>query len=127
VRSFIIEDPAISCHGLSNRVPSALFEGGAGHQQDDPTQGPDGVIEWNQRFRLLERGGEIKSSRILFMVPGTSVVRFFVDTVKSGVLVKFRLLNAEGEEVFTSTSYSSSEDGYLGAATEMALVHRPEG
>jgi len=61
------------------------------------------------------------------MVPGTSVVRFFVDTVRSGVLVKFRLLNADGEEAFTSGSYTTAEDGYLGAATEIAMVRRPEG
>jgi hypothetical protein len=53
VRSFIIEDPAISCHGLTGRIPAVLFAGGPGHQQDDPTQGPDGVLDWTQRFRLL--------------------------------------------------------------------------
>lgn len=60
------------------------------------------------------------------MVTTTSMVRFFVDTAKSGVLVKFRLLNAEHEEVFTSTSYGNSGDGFFGAATEIAMVHRPE-
>lgn len=61
------------------------------------------------------------------MVPTTSMVRFFVDTAKSGVLVKFRLLNADHEEVFTSSSYENAADAYLGAATEIAMVHRPEG
>jgi hypothetical protein len=83
------------------------------------------VLDWTQRFRLLQDDEEIKSSHIQFMVPTTSVVRFFIDTAKSGVLVKFRLLNADHEEVFTSSSYENSDDAYLGAATEMAMVHRP--
>lgn len=61
------------------------------------------------------------------MVPQQSVVRFFVDTAKSGVIVKFRLLDAESQEVFTSSSYEGTDDGYLSAATEIAIVHRPEG
>jgi len=104
-----------------------LIAGAPGHQQDDPTQGPDGVIDWAQRFRLLQDDEETKSSQIQFSVPTTSVVRFFVDTAKSGVLVKFRLLDADHEEVFTSSSYSTTGDAYLGAATEIAMVHRPEG
>lgn len=85
------------------------------------------MIDWSQRFRLLQDGEEIKASHTQFMVPTTSVVRFFVDTAKSGVLVKFRLLNADREEVFSSSSYENAADAYLGVATEIAMVHRPEG
>lgn len=127
IRSFIIEDPAISCHGLPNTFPASLFEEGPDHRKEDPTQGPDGVIDWTQRFRLLQNEQETKYSNIQFMVPQTSVVRFFVDTAKSGVLVKFRLLDADSQEVFSSSTYEGTDDSYLGAATEIAIVHRPEG
>lgn len=56
VRSFIIEDPAINCHGLSNTFPTSLFEQAPDHRQEDPNQGPDGVIDWAQRFRLKQDG-----------------------------------------------------------------------
>jgi hypothetical protein len=36
------------------------------------------------------------------------------------------MLNANHEEVFTSSSYENAADGYLGSATELAMVHRPE-
>ena len=59
------------------------------------------------------------------MVPTTSIVRLFVDTAKSGALVKFRLLDGNNEEVFSSTNSEHAGEAYLGAATEMAMVHQP--
>lgn len=61
-----------------------------------------------------------------FMVPQTSVVRFFIDTAKSGVLVKFRILDGEDQEVLTSSNYEN-EDGYIAFATEILIAHRSEG
>ena len=61
-----------------------------------------------------------------FMIPQTSVVRLFVDTAKSGVLVKFRLLDSDDQEVLSSSSYEDSDDSYIGAATDMIIAHRPE-
>jgi len=62
-------------------------------------------------------------------VPTTSVLRLFLDTVGSGALVKYRLLDGQDEEILSSADYidlDADQDGFVGTASEMTLVHQPE-
>mmetsp|Transcript_21053 Transcript_21053/g.32592 ORF Transcript_21053/g.32592 Transcript_21053/m.32592 type:complete len:167 (+) Transcript_21053:1621-2121(+) len=110
-------------------MPRTLYlaEGGIGHSA--AFQGEDGVLNWAKRYRLSEGDTMRKSSTHWFLVPSNSVMRFFVDTVQSGVLVKYRVLDHDYNEILSSKSHSSDadEDGYLESGSDLVLLHQPVG
>lgn len=68
------------------------------------------------------------SSKHKFMVPTNSVFRLFVDTVQSGALVKYRLLDDEQAELLTSvgSTLDVDEDGFVDSGSELELLHQPQ-
>jgi hypothetical protein len=79
-RSWIIEDPEVSCKGLEYNMPKTLYDK-KGDGSQVRLQGDDGVLKWAQRYRLIDNGAMRKSAKFKFMVPTNSVFRLFVDTV----------------------------------------------
>lgn len=70
------------------------------------------MLKWAARYRLAEAGSEILSSESFFMAPGPVVVRLFVDTVNTGALIRYRLLDYEGNEIFSSDADYEDMDGF---------------
>jgi hypothetical protein len=62
-------------------------------ENSDIIQGEDGIINWGHKYRLMDKHELRHASVHEFMVPSTSVLRLFIDTVGSGVIVKYRLLD----------------------------------
>ena len=91
-----IFEQGVKCNGLPDGIPVGLYEKHKGHKIGDPHQEEDGVLRWSGRYRLSEHGREITSSTSYFMVPAQSVVRLFFDTLKTGVLVRYRVLDHNG-------------------------------
>jgi hypothetical protein len=62
-----------------------------------------------------------KSAKFKFMVPTNSVFRLFVDTVQSGALVKYRLLDDSKAELLTSvgSTLDVDEDGFVDSGSEL--------
>jgi hypothetical protein len=62
-------------------------------------------------------------------VPEASVFRLFLDTSRSGALVKYRLTDDESNELLSSASagQDADEDGFLESASEFIIVHQPAG
>ena len=115
------------CEGLPHRIPSGLYLESKTHVSGDPVQGEDGVLKWARRYRLTEGSSEITSSESYFKVMTTSVVRFFVDTIHTGALVKYRLFDGDDQQIFSSHAVPGSLDGFTDSSAEIAIVHRPEG
>lgn len=115
------------CEGLPHRIPSGLYSESKSHVIGDPVQGDDGVLKWARRYRLTEGASEITSSDSYFKVPTTSVVRFFVDTIHTGALVKYRLFDGDNQQIFSSFGVPGAIAGFTDSGAEIAIVHRPEG
>lgn len=126
-RSVVIEDSNVRCEGLPHRIPIGLFRESKSHQEGDPVQGDDGVLKWARRYRLTEGASEVTSSESYFKVPTTSVVRFFVDTIHTGALVKYRLFDGDNQVIFSSQNVVGALNGFTDSSAEIAIVHRPEG
>jgi hypothetical protein len=114
-RGMIIFEPDVRCEGLPHRLPAGLYKEAENHHVGDPLQGDDGVLKWAGRYRLSEGGTEITSSDSYFKVPTASVVRFFVDTIRTGTLVRYRILDAGSEEVVSSSATLAADDGFAEA------------
>lgn len=56
-------------------------------------QNQDSSLNWAHKYKLTEGSQLRHASAHTFVVSTTSVLRLFVDTVGSGVLVKYRLLD----------------------------------
>lgn len=91
-------------------------------------QNEGGSLNWAHKYKLTEGSQLRHASAHTFVVSTTSVLRLFVDTVGSGVLVKYRLLDDKLEEVLSSADYvgDADADGYVGTGSEITLVHQPE-
>jgi hypothetical protein len=109
-------------------MPGALYAGHGGSHSPEALQGEDGVINWAHKYRLTDGTAERHASTHTFIVPTTSVLRLFLDTVGSGALVKYRVFDDEMQEVLTSADYfeDADPDGFVGTASEITLVHQPE-
>jgi hypothetical protein len=83
------------------------------------------VLRWAGRYRLSEHGREITSSNSYFKVPTTSVVRVFFDTLKTGVLVRYKVLDHTGKEVISSKMQKFNEEGFTEQGQDFAIVHQP--
>lgn len=119
----------MSCKDLEFHMPSNLSASLGGSGQGEPGQAEDGVLNWAQKYRLIDGSTRQKSSSHTFAVPTSSVFRLFVDTTRSGALVKYRLLNDESAEVVSSSGagQGGDADGFLGTGSELAILHQPEG
>lgn len=108
-------------------MPQVLFARGGNHTKET-LQGPDGVINWAHKYRLVDGQDFRHTSSHQFIVPTTSVLRLFLDTVGSGALFKYRLLDDQDEEVLSSADYieDADPDGFVGTGSEITLVHQPE-
>ena len=86
-------------------------------------------MDWAKRYKLEEDQSFRTSSTHNFMVPTTSVVRLFVDTEGSGAAVKYRLFNDLQDELLSSNDFGddADQDGFVGAGSEITLVHAPSG
>ena len=84
-------------------------------------QNEEGFVEWGGRYRLV---GEkyLKKSTHFFMVPRNSVMRFFFDTLKSGVAIKYTVLNNKKEVIFTT----NHEEEYMAADVLFELLPQTE-
>lgn len=111
-------------------MPVALWrEGPTRASSEEPLQSEDGEINWGTRYRLNGGAGLRKTSTHSFVVPETLVFRLHVDTSKSGVLAKYRLLSDQGTVLLSSAAAGEGADvdGFLGQASEFVILHRPEG
>ena len=107
-------------------MPTALFA--APGKAGGAIQGEDGVLNWAHKYKLTE-GAQLRHASVhSFVVPTTSVLRLFLDTVGSGVLVKYRLLDDKLEELLSSADYvgDADPDGFVGTGSEITLVHQPD-
>jgi len=86
------------------------------------------VLNWAHKYRLTQGAHLRHASAHTFVVPTTSVLRLFLDTVGSGALVKYRLLDDQFEELLSSADYvgDADADGFVGTGSEITLVHQPE-
>lgn len=80
-------------------------------------------MRWAGRYRLSEHGREIISSTSYFKVPTTSVVRLFFDTLKTGVLVRYKVLDHTGKEIVASNMLKYNEEGFAEQGNDFAIVH----
>lgn len=82
-------------------MPKFLYKYNNSIGNDTIFQNEEGLLEWGGRYRLV---GEkyLKKSTHFFMVPRNSVMRFFFDTLKSGVMIKYTVLNNKKEVIFTT-------------------------
>lgn len=71
-----------------------MYKEGKGHKTTDPTQGEDGILNWAGRYKLKSGSKATRESSHYFIVNTTSVVRLFISTANSGVLVKYRLVDS---------------------------------
>jgi hypothetical protein len=86
-------------------MPAALWQDGPRlAATEKPVQTADGVINWGLRYRLQEGKTLRKTSTHSFLVPATLVFRLHLDTSRSGVLVKYRLVTDRSEVVLSSAS-----------------------
>lgn len=93
-RSWILEEPDVNCKDLTFHMPEYLYyQSHDDRASSDILQGEDGIVNWGHKYRLIDGSQLRHASMHSFMVPTTSVLRLFVDTVGSGVLVKYRLLD----------------------------------
>ena len=129
VRSWILEEPDISCDGLEYRMPRSLYQADKSNGHGEALQQEDGVLNWAQRYRLVDRSSRRQSSTHTFMVPTNSVFRLFLDTSRSGVLVRYRLLDDELQELLSSNGglYDINLDGFVESGSEVTLLHQPNG
>jgi hypothetical protein len=67
-------------------------------------------------------------SSFKFMVPAVSVFRLFLDTIQSGSLVKYRLLDNNKEEILSSSgkAHLADEDGFVEVGHEITILHEPK-
>lgn len=114
-------------------MPSKLWRDGPNRgAHEAPLQAEDGELNWGQRYRLnvqTKEGRKLKtSSTHSFHVPDAMVFRLHVDTSRSGVLAKYRLLNDQREVLLSSASSGSADadaDGFIAQASEFLILHRP--
>jgi hypothetical protein len=108
-------------------MPRKLWRDGAGSASADPLQGEDGEVNWAQRYRLNDGKTLRKASSHYFTVPETSVFRFHLDTSRSGVRVKYRLLSDDAKELLTSVGADLEDgadpDGFVESVNEFLLLH----
>lgn len=94
-------------------MPTNLFKDSHEHIEVQTLQQPDGTLNWAQRYRLEEEGSSVMrtSSKILFMVPINSMFRIYVNTLNTGALVSYEVLDHNEEVVLNSpTSSGNGED-----------------
>lgn len=130
LRSWILEEPDINCKDLEYKMPTYLWKETTGveHGDSQVLQGPDGVVNWAQRYRLVEGGSQRSRSSHQFLVPSTAVFRLFVDTSSSGALVKYRLLDEKSAELLSSAGpgQDADADGFVSSSAEVTLLHQPD-
>ena len=54
LRSWIIEEPDVSCKGIEYQMPTVLFNSTPGAHKPDALQQEDGTLNWAQRYRLKD-------------------------------------------------------------------------
>lgn len=81
------------------------------------------MLRWSGRYKLSEHGREITQSVSYFKVPTTSVIRLFFDTLKTGVLVRYKVLDYEGKEVISSKKLRYQEEGFAEQGNDFAIAH----
>lgn len=90
-------------------------------------QDADGVLKWAARYRLAEAGSEILSSESFFTAPRPMILRLFVDTVGTGALIRYRVLNADGVEIVSSDADYEDQDGFTEIGQEIVRLSAPRG
>lgn len=124
-RKISVHDGDISCTGLPHRIPIGLYEGSKAHKDGDPLQDDDGVLKWAARYRLAEAGSEISEAESFFIAPAPMVFRLFIDTVHTGALVRYRLLNYKNEEILSSDDDYDDADGFTEIGQEIVILKQP--
>jgi len=98
LRNFIIEEPSLNCRYIKNDMPTSLFKESPEYKEGGPVQSDDGTLNWEHRYRLHNSESElVKRSTHYFKIATASVLRFFVDNVKSDVAVKYRIFDGDNE------------------------------
>lgn len=125
LRSWIIEEPDVSCRGLEAVMPTVLFNSTPGAHKPDALQQEDGTLNWAQRYRLKDGDRVRHQSSHEFLVPVNSVFRLFVDAGNSGAAIKYRLVDHETEEIISSSAAgrASDPDGFVYSESEVAILH----
>lgn len=91
-------------------------------------QGEDGVLNWAQRYSLMEGRGLRKQSAHQFIVPASSVLHLFVDTGKSGARVRYQVQDAQSAVWLSSAEApGADDDGFLTSGSEASVLHEPKG
>jgi hypothetical protein len=83
------------------------------------------VLKWAARYRLAEGDSEITESESFFIVPGPMVFRLFIDTVHTGALVRYRLLNHNDQEILSSDDDYDDADGFTEIGQEIVILKQP--
>jgi hypothetical protein len=124
-RKLSVNDGDVICSGLPHRIPIGLYEEHKTHKDGDPLQEDDGVLKWAARYRLAEAGSEITAAESYFKANGPMVFRLFIDTVHTGALVRYRLLNYKGTEMLSSDAAYEDADGFTEIGQEITILKQP--
>lgn len=134
-RQFILNEPDTNCRNLAYDLPTLLYHNSSvkySSKEEQPVQGPDGIIRWSWKARLEEDGNEDSfrhEHSFKFFVPITSTFRLFLTNEGSSAAVKYRLLSGSNDEILSSADFGdeADQDGFIAQASEMTVLHQPEG
>lgn len=89
--------------------------------QNETYQNDEGLLEWYGKYRLVGEKYKKKSTHY-FMVPSNSVLRFYFDTLNSGVKVKYTILDDNKQVVYTTPA----DEEYLEGDVIFELLKQTE-